>query len=147
MVKISANRRTVFEQTILSLLRVPCTFNTSEETVRLLAEVLDNEASLLEPLDGMADQYCARKVYGHNHNGGCASSFCISNPLLAPSIHFRLPHLSFVHAGALQGDRSASSGAGKFFRYTWASSENSDRTSDLLSQFACVIVRISLLRM
>ena len=42
--------------------------NTSEESVRLLVEVLDKEASLLEPLDGVADQYCARKLDGHNHN-------------------------------------------------------------------------------
>lgn len=52
----------------LSLLRVLCTLNTSEETVRLLAEVLDKEASLQEPLDEIADQYCARKVDRHNHN-------------------------------------------------------------------------------
>lgn len=42
---------------------------------------------------------------------------------------------------------SVSSEAGKFFWYKWASSENSDRTSNLLSQFACVMIRISLLRM
>ncbi len=63
-----SNRRTVFEQMTLSLLRVLYTLNTSEETIRLLAEVLDKEASLLEPLDGIADQYCARKVHRHNHN-------------------------------------------------------------------------------
>jgi len=63
-----SNRRMVFEQMILSLLRVLYTLNTSEETVRLLLEVLDKEASLLESLDGIADQYCARKVYRHNHN-------------------------------------------------------------------------------
>ncbi len=63
-----SNRRAVFEQMTLSLLRVLCTLNTSEETVRLLAEVLDKEASLQEPLDGIADQYCARKVDRHNHN-------------------------------------------------------------------------------
>ncbi len=63
-----SNRRTVFEQMILSLLRVLYTLNTNEETVRLLAEVLDKEASLLGPLDGVSDQYCARKVRGHDHN-------------------------------------------------------------------------------
>ncbi len=62
------NRRAIFEQMALSLLRVLCTLNTSEETVRLLAEVLDKEASLLEPLDGIADQYCTRKFHRHNHN-------------------------------------------------------------------------------
>ena len=41
------NRRTVFEQMILSLLRVLDAPNTSEETVRLLTEVLDKDASLL----------------------------------------------------------------------------------------------------
>ena len=53
---------------ILSLLRVLCTLNISEETVRLLAKILDKEASLQEPLDGIADQYWARKVDRHNHN-------------------------------------------------------------------------------
>ena len=63
-----SKRRAVFEQMTLSLLRVLCTLNTSEETVRFLTEVLDKEVSLLEPLDGIADQYCARKVDRHNHN-------------------------------------------------------------------------------
>ena len=55
----------------------------------------------------------------------------------------------FVHASALQGDigarvrAGASSGAGKFFWYKWASSGNSNRTLDLLSQLACVMVRKS----
>ncbi len=53
---------------ISSLVRVLYTLNTSEETVRLLAEVLNKEASLLEPLDSIADQYCTRKVHRHNHN-------------------------------------------------------------------------------
>ena len=57
-----SNRRTVFEQMILSLVRRLCTFNISEETVRLLGEVVDKEASLLEPLDGVADQYCVKKM-------------------------------------------------------------------------------------
>lgn len=63
-----SNRRTVFEQMILSLLRVLYTLETSEETVKLLAEILDKEASLLEPLDGVADQYCVKKIHGYNHN-------------------------------------------------------------------------------
>jgi len=62
------DRRMVFEQMILSLLRVLYTLNTSEETVRLLAEILDKDASILEPLDGFADQYCARKLQGQDHN-------------------------------------------------------------------------------
>ena len=53
---------------ILSLLRVFYTLNTSEETVRLLVEVLDQEASPQESLDGVADQYCAGKLHGYNHN-------------------------------------------------------------------------------
>ena len=63
-----SNRRTVFEQMILSIVRVLCTLGTSKETVRLLLEVLDKEASLLEPLDGVVDQYCAKRVLGHDHN-------------------------------------------------------------------------------
>jgi len=63
-----SNRRTVFEQMILSLVRVLNTLNTSEETVQLLMEVLDKEASLLQPLDGVADQYCAGKLHEHDHN-------------------------------------------------------------------------------
>ncbi len=63
-----SNRRTIFEQMILSLLRVLYILNISEETVRLLAKVLDKEASLLESLDDIADQYCVKKVYRHNHN-------------------------------------------------------------------------------
>ena len=63
-----SNRRTIFERMILSLVRVLCTLNKSEETVQLLVEVLDKEASLLESLDGTTDQYCARKVHGHKHN-------------------------------------------------------------------------------
>lgn len=62
------NRRTVFEQIVMSLMRVLSTFNVSDETARFLAAVLDKEVPLLEPLDGVADQYCANKVYGHNHN-------------------------------------------------------------------------------
>ncbi len=53
---------------ILLLLRVLYTLNTSEEIVRLLAEVLNKEALLLESLDSITDQYYARKVYRHNHN-------------------------------------------------------------------------------
>ncbi|KAL9627598.1 MAG: hypothetical protein Q9164_007558, partial [Protoblastenia rupestris] len=62
------NRRTVFEQMIFSLWRVLYTLNTSEETVQLLEEVLDMGAPLLEPLAGIVDQYCVRKIHGHNHN-------------------------------------------------------------------------------
>lgn len=50
-----SNRRTVFEQMILSLVRVLDTLNTSEKTVRLLAQVLDREALVLEPLNGVTD--------------------------------------------------------------------------------------------
>jgi len=66
--QVIRNRRTVFEQIFLSLLRVLYTLNTSEETTRLLAEVLDKEALLLASLDGTADPYCALRVHRHNHN-------------------------------------------------------------------------------
>ena len=62
------NRRTVFEQMILSFVCVLYTLKINKETVQLLLEVLNKEASLLGPLDGVSDQYCARKVRGHNHN-------------------------------------------------------------------------------
>jgi hypothetical protein len=63
-----SNRRTIFEQMILSLLRVLYTLNINEETIQLLAKILDKEALLLESLDGIANQYCAKKVHRHNHN-------------------------------------------------------------------------------
>ena len=62
------NSRIVFGKMIMSLLRVLCAFNSSEETVQLLAEVLDKE-SLPDPLDGLIDQYCAKKFLGHDHKG------------------------------------------------------------------------------
>jgi hypothetical protein len=64
-----SNRRTVFEQMILSFLRVLYTLEEdSKDLLRFLMDVLDKEASLLEPLVGVADQYCARKIRGYNHN-------------------------------------------------------------------------------
>lgn len=63
-----SNRRTVFEQMILSLLRVLYFLKINEEIGRFLAEILDKEASLLRTLDGVADQYCARKVRRYDHN-------------------------------------------------------------------------------
>lgn len=62
-------RRTVFEQMISSLLRVLYTLkDDNEDTIQLLADVLDKEASLLEPLDGVADQYWSRRIPGlFNH--------------------------------------------------------------------------------
>ena len=54
--------------------------------------------------------------------------------------------IRLMEQGARVG-AGASSGAGNFFRYKWASSGHSDRVLDLLSQFACVMVRISFLRM
>lgn len=57
IVKID-NRRTVFEQTIFTLLRVLYALQDDhEDTNQLLADVLDKEPSLLKPLDGVADQY------------------------------------------------------------------------------------------
>lgn len=63
-----SNRRTVFEQMILSLLRVLYTLEDTEDIRQFLAEVLDKESSLLDFLDGVSDQYCARKVRAHTHN-------------------------------------------------------------------------------
>ena len=63
-----SNRLAVFEQMTSSLLHVLCTLDTGEETAWLLSEVLDKNALLLESLDGIADQYYARKVHRHNHN-------------------------------------------------------------------------------
>lgn len=57
IVKID-NRRTVFEQMIFTLLRVLYALQDDhEDTNQPLADVLDKEPSLLEPLDGVADQY------------------------------------------------------------------------------------------
>lgn len=63
-----SNRRTVFEQVILLFVRVLYTFGDCQDMLLLLAGALDKEPSLLEPLDGVSDQYCARKVRGHDHN-------------------------------------------------------------------------------
>ncbi len=62
------NRRTIFEQIILLLLRVLYILYTSEEIVRLLAKILNKDASLLESLDGVANQYCAKKLLEQDHN-------------------------------------------------------------------------------
>jgi len=56
------NRRTIFEQIILSLLRVLYILYISEEIVRLLAKILNKDASLLESLDDVANQYCVKKL-------------------------------------------------------------------------------------
>jgi len=65
---VVSNRRTVFEQMILSLLRVLGTLEDSQDRILFLAEVLDKGPSLLTPLDGVSDQYSAGKVHGHIHN-------------------------------------------------------------------------------
>lgn len=46
-----SNRRTIFEQMILSLVRVLYTLNINQETVRLLVNILDKERPFLGPLD------------------------------------------------------------------------------------------------
>lgn len=53
---------------ILSLLRVLYTLKDTEDIRQFLAEVLDKESSLRDFLDGVLDQYCARKVHVHTHN-------------------------------------------------------------------------------
>jgi len=55
------NRRTIFEQIILSLLRVLYTLHINEEIVQLLAKILNKDALLLESLDDVANQYCVKK--------------------------------------------------------------------------------------
>lgn len=71
----TSNRRAVFEFMITSLQRVLSTFDhldTSEETVRLLAEVLDGEeATTLGPME---DQYCQEKVRGQDHDRAVAEA-------------------------------------------------------------------------
>ena len=87
-----SNRRMVFELIILSLVRVLLTLDTSEETVRLLAEDFDKEISLLGRLDGVSDQYCAKKIRGYDHNSafeevreGHFSSVKTGTELLVPT--------------------------------------------------------------
>ncbi len=65
-----SNRRTVFEQTVSSLLRVLNTLEDgSENIIQLLDAVLDKEASVLGPLDGCSDQYWAKRIQDRlNHS-------------------------------------------------------------------------------
>ena len=63
-----SNRRTIFEQMILSFVRVLRVLNISEETTRFLVKILDKKASLLKSLNNVANQYCVEKFYEHNHN-------------------------------------------------------------------------------
>ena len=61
-----SNRRTVLEQLILSLLRVLYTLDDDSKNIyRFLCDILDKGPSLLQPLDGVSDQYCARRIRGH----------------------------------------------------------------------------------
>ena len=62
------NKRTIFEQMILSLWRVLYALNISKKVVQFLEEVLDIETSLQKPLAGIVDQYTVRKIHGHYHN-------------------------------------------------------------------------------
>ena len=63
-----SNRRVVFEQMLLSLLRVLCTLEDSENLLEFLAKILDKESSLLTSLDDISNQYCVRKIHEHTHN-------------------------------------------------------------------------------
>ncbi|KAL8788260.1 MAG: hypothetical protein Q9213_001780 [Squamulea squamosa] len=63
-----SNRRAVFERMIFSLLRVLYNLNPSEDIIRLLEEVLNEQAPPLELLDGVTDQYCAGKIRGRDHD-------------------------------------------------------------------------------
>lgn len=62
------NKWTVFEQMIMSLMRVLSTSQGSENICQFLADVLDKNPPLLKSLDGVGDQYCVRKVRGHKHS-------------------------------------------------------------------------------
>ena len=63
-----SNKQRVFEGMTYSLLRVLDTVDTYEEIVRFLVKAYDKEATVLGPLDGVSDQYCAGKVLGLDHN-------------------------------------------------------------------------------
>ena len=64
-----SNRRAVFEHMIMSLVRALRTHDIFAELAQFLAETLQQEQSLLGLLDGISDQYCAKKIHGHDHNG------------------------------------------------------------------------------
>ena len=62
-----SNRRTVFEQMVSSFVRVLDT-NDGKNLIQLPMEVLDQRTSLSTPLNGVLDEYCARKICGSTHD-------------------------------------------------------------------------------
>ena len=62
-----SNRRTVFEQMVSSFVRVLDT-NDGKDLIQLPMEVLDQRTSLSTPLNGVLDEYCARKICGITHD-------------------------------------------------------------------------------
>ena len=62
-----SGRQTIFEQMGFSLMRVLHAMDRSEDLLQFLGEVLDKRPPLLTPLDGVSDQYCARKIQGDTH--------------------------------------------------------------------------------
>ena len=62
-----SNRRTVFEQMIMSLMRVLKT-KGRVDMYQFLEEILEKEPFLLQSLDDVADQYCLKRLHGHQHN-------------------------------------------------------------------------------
>ena len=61
------NRRTVFEQMVSSFVRV-LDANDGKNLIQLPMEVLDQRTSLSTPLNGVLDEYCARKICGITHD-------------------------------------------------------------------------------
>ncbi len=66
----TGNRRTVFQRTTLSLLRVLYTLKYNEDIVKLLRKVLDKETSSQEPLDYLCSRYWEMRIAnGSDHRG------------------------------------------------------------------------------
>lgn len=63
-----SNRRAIFEHMIMSLVRALRTHDIFAELAQFLAETLQQKQSLLGLLDGISDQYCAKKIHGLDHN-------------------------------------------------------------------------------
>jgi len=61
--KSLSNQRTVFERVGFSFLRVLTTFGDGyEDMIQLLANALDKGPPILEPFDGMTDQYVVERI-------------------------------------------------------------------------------------
>ncbi|KAL2042895.1 hypothetical protein N7G274_004655 [Stereocaulon virgatum] len=62
-----SNRRTVFEQIVSSFVRVLDTY-CGKDLIQLPMEILGQRTSLSTPLNGVLDEYCARKICGSTHD-------------------------------------------------------------------------------